>query len=91
MDSIQTLPTDPNKHATPKELQILDAIFQDEQMQTKIGNNFKMAFYSTLVFILFSLPIIDPILSKFIPNSIVKLGAKTVLFFIIIFILSKTC
>lgn len=92
-DVIDSLPTDgtvPNHN----EIQILDALFlQNQSKVNRILTESKDVLILALLFILFSLPQIDPLIHKLVPYSAkspyVLLGVKTVLFSICYFIIKN--
>ena len=92
-DYINKLPTD-NHLPTHDEISIVNSLFKKDQTKIiKIISELKLSILVSILFIIFSLPIVDQLIKKFIPvttnNNIFLLVVKGFLFAIVFYILSN--
>ena len=91
-DSINVLPTDQTT-PTHNEIQIVDTLFKQKQgTVTKLLKGAKEFVLLFLLFIAFSLPQIDSVLRKIVPDTdspYILVGVKGVLFVVIYFLIKN--
>lgn len=93
-DPVRSLPTDSSAPTHP-ELKIVDYLFEKDGSQGKIQglmSSFKLALFATVLFVIFSLPLLDKLIPKVISaanNYVILMIIKSILFMIIFYIIEN--
>tara|TARA_B100001769_G_C21529771_1_gene303730 strand:- start:67 stop:378 length:312 start_codon:yes stop_codon:yes gene_type:complete len=89
-DSLQELPTDETAPTHP-ELKMVDYLFEKNGSQHKINgliSEFKVAIFSSILFVIFSLSIVDTLLMNIVSvanNGVIRTIIKAILFMILVY------
>uniref|UniRef100_A0A6C0LZU5 Uncharacterized protein n=1 Tax=viral metagenome TaxID=1070528 RepID=A0A6C0LZU5_9ZZZZ len=90
MDAIDSLPNDDGHEETPDELNILNEYFaKASKSTTSMDHNVSSAFHMTILFLALANPLTDKLM-ELVPHmgtSLVRMGVKLILFFIVSYIL----
>lgn len=93
-DKLKDLPTDEEGNASPKEAQILNTLFKKkEEVGSEMYSEFKEVAVASLIFAILSLPFVGGLIQSVCPsagNMFVLLIVKTIVFFILYYIVVRT-
>lgn len=91
MVNLKSLPTD-GSQLNPRDIDILQQIFKNDNLKSKVKSEFKDVLIATAIFIVLSLKMISHTIKKFIPvaeNQLVLIFIKSMLFFAIYYTVRK--
>lgn len=95
MSNLRQLPYDKNAQSTPQELELVNSIFSSEESRADVYHEIRPILYSGIIFVIFSLPFIDMLISSTLPfaqgSRIVRLAIKTILFMLFLYTVILWC
>ncbi len=90
-DTIEKLPLDPETKVSQEDLMFIDTLFKNDKKMSKLFMNFKPTIIAVILFVIFSLSIVDDVIVKVVGDKshIMNLLIKIAVFAVIFYVLSN--